>query len=127
MQECPIQIEHVPVIIGARRNLVMMEANFPQELQPAFNDLENNASPWSFPQSERAKWAEGTGIKTCAEDPNFEILYWVGCAGSFDDRAKKISLAFAKLMQIAGINFRILGEEEHCNFHFSKKLVKIQI
>lgn len=115
MQECPIQIEHVPVIIGARRNLVMMEANFPQELQPAFNDLENNASPWSFPQSERAKWAEGTGIKTCAEDPNFEILYWVGCAGSFDDRAKKISLAFAKLMQIAGINFRILGEEEHCN------------
>jgi len=115
MQECPIQIEHIPVIVGARRNLVMMEANFPQELQPAFNNLENNGSPWSFPQSERAKWAEGTGIKTCAEDPNFDILYWVGCAGSFDDRAKKISLAFSKLLQIANVNFRILGEEEQCN------------
>ncbi|MFC2130048.1 (Fe-S)-binding protein [Bacteroidota bacterium] len=115
MQECPITIEHVPAIIGMRRNLVMMEANFPQEIQPAFNDLENNASPWSFSPTERADWAEGTGIKTCAEDADFDILFWVGCAGSFDDRAKNISLAFSKLMQIAGVNFRILGQEEQCN------------
>ncbi len=115
MQECPITIEHVPAIIGMRRNLVMMEANFPPELQPAFNDLENNGSPWSFPPAERVVWAEGMDIKTCAEDSDFDILFWVGCSGSFDDRAKKISQAFAKLMQIAGVNFRILGEEERCN------------
>jgi Fe-S oxidoreductase len=115
MQECPITIEHVPVIIGMRRNLVMMEADFPQELQPAFANLENNGSPWAFSPTERADWAEGTGIKTCAEDSDFDILFWVGCAGSFDDRAKKISLAFSKLMQIAGVNFRILGQEEQCN------------
>ncbi|ROL59722.1 4Fe-4S dicluster domain-containing protein [Bacteroidetes/Chlorobi group bacterium ChocPot_Mid] len=115
MQECPITIEHVPVIIGMRQSLVMMESNFPQEIQPSFSDLENNGSPWSFSPTERADWAEGTGIKTCAESGDFDILFWVGCAGSFDDRAKKISLAFSKIMQKANINFRILGQEERCN------------
>jgi Fe-S oxidoreductase len=115
MQECPISIEHVPVIVGMRRSLVMMEADFPQEVQPAFSNMENNASPWAFSQAERADWAEGTGIKTCAEDADFEYLYWVGCAGSFDDRAKTVSVAFAKLLQAAGVNFRILGTEESCN------------
>ena len=115
MTECPVTIEHVPVIVGMRRSLVMMESNFPAELQPSFSDLENNGSPWAFSPAERAEWAEGTGIKTCAEDPDFDILFWVGCAGSFDDEGKKISLAFSKLMQIAGVNFRILGSEEQCN------------
>jgi Fe-S oxidoreductase/nitrate reductase gamma subunit len=115
MQECPINIEHVPAIVGMRRSLVMMEANFPQEVQPAFSNMETNATPWAFSQAERADWAEGTGIKTCAEDPDFEYLFWVGCAGSFDDRAKSVSLAFAKLLQEAGVNFRILGTEEACN------------
>ncbi|MFH1050006.1 MAG: (Fe-S)-binding protein [bacterium] len=121
MQECPITIEHVPVIVGMRRSLVMMEANFPPEIQPAFSDLENNGSPWSFSPSERTDWAVGTGIKTCAEDSDFDILFWVGCAGSFDDRAKKISVAFAKLMQKANINFRILGQEERCNGDLARR------
>ena len=82
---------------------------------PAFSNMETNATPWAFSQAERADWAEGTGIKTCAEDPDFEYLFWVGCAGSFDDRAKSVSLAFAKLLQEAGVNFRILGTEEACN------------
>jgi len=115
MQECPVMIEHVPAIIGMRRNLVMMEADFPSLLQSAFTNLENNGSPWAFSSAERADWAEGTGVKTAAENPNFEVLFWVGCAGSFDDRAKEISKAFAKLLQIAGVNFAILGTEEQCN------------
>ncbi len=115
MQECPITIEHVPAIVGMRRSLVMMDADFPAELQPAFANLENNGSPWAFSPTERADWAEGLNVKTCADDPNFDILYWVGCAGSFDDRAKKISRAFARLLKIANVNFRILGTEEHCN------------
>ena len=115
MQECPVMIEHVPAIVGMRRNLVMMEANFPAQLQSAFSNLENNATPWAFSSAERANWAEGTGVKTASENPDFEILFWVGCAGSFDDRAKEISKAFAKLLQIAGVNFSILGTEEQCN------------
>lgn len=115
MQECPVNIEHVPAIVDMRRSLVMMDAEFPAELQSTFGNMENNGSPWAFSQAERADWAEGTGIKTAAENPDFDILFWVGCAGSFDDRAKKVSLAFAELMQKAGVNFAILGTEEQCN------------
>ncbi|HEY6171889.1 MAG TPA: (Fe-S)-binding protein, partial [Candidatus Kapabacteria bacterium] len=122
MQECPVTIEHVDQIIDLRRNLVMMEANFPAELQPAFTSMENNFSPWAFSPSERADWAAGMNIETMAEysakpEPQKKediILFWVGCAGSFDDRAKKITRAFAELMQIANINFKILGTEEKC-------------
>ncbi len=114
MQECPIMIEHVPAIIDMRRSLVMMEADFPLLLQTAFSNLENNSTPWAFPQSSRADWIEGTGVKIAAENPNFELLFWVGCAGSYDDRAKKVSVAVAKLLQNANINFAILGTEENC-------------
>jgi len=126
MQECPVMIEHVDEIVDLRRNLVMMEANFPPELQSAFSSMENNYSPWAFSPSERADWSHGMGVRTMAElgndlvpvDPRIEdeemVLFWVGCAGSFDARAKKITVAFAEVMQHAGINFRILGNEEKC-------------
>ncbi len=115
MQECPVNIEHVPSIIEMRRSLVMMDSEFPNLLQSTFANLENNATPWAFSQSERADWAIDTGIKIAADYPEFDILFWVGCAGSYDDRAKKISLAFSKLMQIAEVDFAILGTEEQCN------------
>jgi Fe-S oxidoreductase len=124
MTECPVMIEHVDEIIDLRRNLVMMESSFPSELQSAFGNMENNFSPWAFSPSERGDWAHGMGIPTMAEtvDQSAEsgatheppILFWVGCAGSFDQRAKKITQAFAELMQLSGINFRILGNEEKC-------------
>lgn len=122
MQECPVTIEHVDEIIDLRRNLVMMEADFPPELQAAFGSMENNYSPWAFSPSDRAEWAHGLGIETMAEyaaKPEADkkegiVLFWVGCAGSFDARAKSISRAFAELMQIAGVNFKILGTEEKC-------------
>jgi len=115
MQECPVTIEHVPVIVDMRRSLVMMEANFPPLLQTTFSNLENNASPWAFSPAERADWADGLDIKIAANNPEFDVLFWVGCSGSFDDRAKQISIAFAKLMKIAGVDFAILGSEEMCN------------
>ncbi len=114
MQECPVAIEHVPAIVELRRGQVMMEANFPYEAQTALNNLENNFTPWNFSPEERADWAEGLGVKTAAEDPQMEVLFWVGCAGSYDARAKKVSQAFAKLLQRAGVEFRILGTEERC-------------
>lgn len=115
MEECPVNIEHVPVIVGMRRSLVMMDADFPPELGGAFNNIENNAAPWAFPQDERADWAEGMDVQQAAEKPDFDILFWVGCSGSFDDRSKKITQSFATLMNIANINFAILGKEESCN------------
>ncbi len=119
MTECPVMIEHVDEIVDLRRNLVMMDASFPPELQSAFSSMENNYSPWAFSPSERGDWSHGMGIETLAEyavKPEKEdmILFWVGCAGSFDTRAKSITKAFAELMQIAKINFKILGTEEKC-------------
>jgi Fe-S oxidoreductase len=114
MQECPVMIEHVDAIVDMRRGLVLMESQFPQEMQTAFRNLEANFSPWAFSSSSRADWAEGLGVKTYAENPDAKILFWVGCAGSFDARYKKVSQAFARLMQIAGVDFAILGTEEKC-------------
>lgn len=121
MQECPVMIEHVPAIVGMRRSLVMMESNFPAELQPTFGNLENNASPWAFSPMDRANWIEGLGVKQAAENPDFDVLFWVGCAGSYDDRAIKISIAFSKLLQSAGVNFAILGTEEQCNGDIARR------
>ena len=118
MQECPVNIEHVPAIVGMRRSMVMMESMFNDEsalLPDIYGNMETNSVPWGgFGQADRANWAEGMGIKTAAEDASMEVLFWVGCAGSYDERAKKTTKAFAELMQIAGVDFRILGTEENC-------------
>ncbi len=122
VQECPVMIEHVDSIVDMRRDLVLTESQFPSNLNPVFKSLETNFTPWAFNQSDRANWAEGLNIKTMAEDPECDILFWVGCAGSFDDRYKKVSKAFAQIMQKAGINFRILGTEEKCNGDTARRL-----
>ncbi len=135
-QECPVMIEHVPAIVEMRRSLVLMEANFPPEVQPAFGNMENNYTPWAFSSSERADWAEGTGVQTVAENADFDVLFWVGCAGSYDERAKRVTRSFAELMQIAGVNFSILGTEERCtgdtarragNEYLADTLVKMNV
>jgi Fe-S oxidoreductase len=122
VQECPVMIEHVDSIVDMRRNLVLTESQFPSNLNPVFKSIETNFTPWAFNSADRANWAEGMNIKTMAEDPNCDILFWVGCAGSFDDRYKKVTKAFAKLMQKAEINFRILGTEEKCNGDTARRL-----
>ncbi|MGE5401714.1 MAG: (Fe-S)-binding protein [Ignavibacteriales bacterium] len=122
MQECPVMIEHVDAIVDMRRNLVLTESDFPAELNPVFKNLETNFTPWAFNSQDRANWAEGLNIKTMAEDKNGEILFWVGCAGSFDSRYQKVTKAFAALMQKANIDFRILGTEEKCNGDTARRL-----
>jgi len=119
VQECPVAIDQLDVINELRRNLVLMESRFPPEIQPAFESLERNGSPWAFNPADRALWAEGLEINTMAElmekGERPDILFWVGCMGSFDDRSKKITVAFARILKAAGINFAILGQEESCN------------
>ncbi|HET7458837.1 MAG TPA: (Fe-S)-binding protein [Gemmatimonadaceae bacterium] len=119
VQECPVAIDQLDVINELRRNLVLMESRFPAEIQPAFESLERNGSPWAFNPADRGLWAEGLQINTMAElmerGERPDILFWVGCMGSFDDRAKKITVSFARVLKAAGINFAILGQEESCN------------
>lgn len=122
VQECPVMIEHVDSILDMRRNLVLTESQFPAGLNNVFKSLETNFTPWAFNSADRALWAEDLNIKTMAEDSKCEYLFWVGCAGSFDDRYKKVSQAFAKLMQKAGIEFRILGTQEKCNGDTARRL-----
>ncbi|MCX7876734.1 MAG: (Fe-S)-binding protein [Melioribacteraceae bacterium] len=120
--ECPVSIEHIDSIVDMRRNLVLSESQFPNELNAVFKNLETNGTPWAFNSQDRANWAEGLNIKTMAEDSNCEFLFWVGCAGSFDSRYQKVSRAFATLMQKANIDFRILGIEEQCNGDTARRL-----
>ena len=122
VQECPVMIEHVDSIVDMRRNLVLTESNFPNSLNNVFKSIETNFTPWVFNQADRANWADGMNIKTMAEDSNCEILFWVGCAGSFDSRYRKVTQAFALIMQKANINFRILGTEEKCNGDTARRL-----
>jgi Fe-S oxidoreductase len=115
---CPVFIEHTDKIYDIRRNLVMMESRFPAEAQTVFKNMETNASPWAFAASDRANWAEGLSIKTMAEvateKTSLDVLLWVGCAGSYDDRNKKVLRAFVSILRKAGLRFAILGNEEQC-------------
>jgi Fe-S oxidoreductase len=118
MEQCPVQIEHVPLIVEMRRNLVLEQSQFPQELVSLFNNLERNGNPYSFPASTRADWARAVGVKELAEveDPSsLEVVYWVGCMSSFDARNQKVATAFARILQVANVSFAILGKEESCS------------
>ncbi len=117
--ECPVSIDQLSVINELRRNLVLGESRFPEEILPAFESMEQKGSPWAFDPADRAKWADGMDIPTMAElhgrGEKPDVLYWVGCMGSFDDRAKKTTVAFAKIMKAAGVRFAILAQEEKCH------------
>ncbi|MEM8608167.1 MAG: (Fe-S)-binding protein [Myxococcota bacterium] len=113
-EQCPVMISYVDKIIGMRREEVMMKNEFPGELQGAFNGIETNGNPWNLSAMDRGDWADGLGIPTLSDKPDAEVLYWVGCAASYDDRAKKVARAVSKLLQKANVDFAILGTEETC-------------
>ena len=119
VEECPVSIDQLDIINELRRDLVLMESRFPEEAQGALTSLERNGSPWAFAASDRAAWAEGMDIPTMAElaarGEKADVLFWVGCMGSFDDRAKKVTVAFARVLQASDVKFAILGQEESCH------------
>ena len=114
VEACPVGNNQVDAIIGMRRYLVLSEASFPTELQTTFTNMENNSNPWGMGSHKRMEWVEGLDVKTMQENPDTEILYWVGCAGAFDDRNKKIARDIVKIFHQAKVNFGILGTEENC-------------
>ena len=119
---CPVNIEHIQRIVDMRRYDVMMESRFPQEVVNVFKNLEVNSNPWGIGYDKRANWAVDLGVKTLAEDPDTEVLYWVGCAGSFDERNQKVSRAMVNILHKAGVKFAILGTEEGCTGDPARRL-----
>ena len=116
MRECPVNIEHVDHIVDLRRNLVMVESRFPPEAGTMLRDLDRTSNPWGRPQSDRTRWAEGLGVRVLQPgEPAPDVLFWVGCAPAFDERARSSAVSTAKLMKEAGVDFAILGPREACN------------
>lgn len=118
---CPVTIEHVPRIIAMRQGQTLMAEAYPKELNIAFKGLERNGNPWGIGYDKRADWADGLDVKIMADDVDVDYLLWVGCAGSFDDRARKVSASLVKILQKADISFAILGKEEKCTGDFARR------
>ncbi len=121
-EACPVMIEYVDKIVDMRRHLVQEEARFPSELTRTFKGMETQSNPWGVDASQRDAWANGLDIPKVAEKPDAEYLYYVGCAGSFDDRAKRTTQAVAKILKRAGVDFAILGKEELCNGETARRI-----
>jgi Fe-S oxidoreductase len=122
VEACPVLIEHVDKIVGLRRNLVLEDSRFPQELNGAFRNMEGVGNPWGQPPTTRADWTRGLPfevptVAALAADgrlDEIDVLYWVGCAAAFDERNRKVARAFATCLNAAGVRFAILGQEESC-------------
>ncbi len=122
VQQCPVDIEHIDHFVDMRRNQVMIESEFPSELAGLFKNLETKGNPWGMNASGRTAWIEEVEFPVRVfgmdgEDKipdDVEYLFWVGCAGAYDDRAKRTTKAVAELLHTAGINFMVLGEGETC-------------
>ena len=116
-ENCPVNIEILDKILDMRRYLTLMESDFPTELGNAYRGMENSGNPWGMSQTDRGNWAknlDGITILDGGDPFTAEYLYWVGCAGSFDDKNQKVTQSMAKLLQRAGVSFAILGPSENC-------------
>ena len=121
VEQCPVDIEHIDHIVDMRRYQVMMESEFPSELGVLFKNLETKGNPWGQNAKDRTNWIDEVDFdvpvfgKDVDSFADFEYLFWVGCAGAYEDRAKKTTKAVAELLAIAGVKYLVLGEGETCN------------
>ena len=116
MEVCPVGCEQMIDIVDIRRDLVMMQGEFPGELQNAFRGMERTGNPWGLAREKRMDWTDGLDVTvpTVEENPDFEVLFWVGCAGSYDPAAQATTRAMARLLERAGVNYAVLGKGENC-------------
>ena len=121
VNECPVLIDHVDTIVDMRRHLVG-EGKFDKTKRAFLTNLNNSSNPYGLPQADRIKWADGLNLKTPGEQPDFDILYWVGCSGSYDPRNQAVSRAMVKILQSANVRFVVLGTEEKCNCEAARRL-----
>lgn len=121
-QSCPLFISYVDRIVDMRRHLVLEKAEFPEEAEIAFRGMEVNGNPWQLPAEQRADWAKGLGVPVAGEGAEFDVLFWVGCAGAYDEAGQKTSRALTKLLDAAGVRYAILGIEETCTGDSARRL-----
>jgi Fe-S oxidoreductase len=136
VQECPVMIDHITPIVDMRRNLVMMESEFPQEMNTVFRNMENNESPWAFSSSQRNDWIdelqdelskEGSPdclkkVSSIGSAEELDVVFWSGCAGAFDKRYRNVTKSFAQLLNKAGVKYGVLGSEEKCTGDPARRL-----
>ena len=118
---CPVFITYVDKIVDMRRHLVLELGEIPGELATALGGLESNSNPWNLSSMDRSEWAEGLDVPRAADNPRAEYLLWIGCAPSYDDRAKKVARAMIKLLEKAGVKYAILGNEEKCTGDIARR------
>src|SRR5512136_2193526 len=119
---CPVLIENVPRLVDLRRQQVLVESSFPDEAARVFKNLETQGNPWGIGSNRRTEWCEDLAIPRASAGGDPEWLFFVGCAGAFDDRQKKVSRAIVRILREAGVKFAILGEEETCNGEAARRL-----
>jgi Fe-S oxidoreductase len=112
---CPVGNDPMRDIMDIRRSMVLMQDKAPAQWQTAFRGMERSVNPWNVPPTERMKWAEGLNVQTIEQNPEPEVLWWVGCAPATDPRAQKTAQALTKVLQAAGVSFAVLGQQEQCN------------
>ncbi|MDQ1743506.1 MAG: hypothetical protein QOE23_1845 [Pseudonocardiales bacterium] len=128
VEQCPVDIEHIDHIVDMRRYQVLIESSFPSEAGSMLRNLENKGNPWGLPAKNREEWTEGLGFDVRRVSPgetlpdDVEYLFWVGCAGALEDRSKKVTKAFAELLNVAGVEFAILGSNETCTGDSARRL-----
>lgn len=122
MQECPVFIEHVPKIVEMRRYLVMEESKFPETMQRALRSLEARGHPYSGASASRVDWCRGLNVRILADGGPVDYLYWVGCSVALNARNQEIARAFTRLLQKAGVDFAILGQEESCSGDAARRI-----
>jgi Fe-S oxidoreductase/nitrate reductase gamma subunit len=118
---CPVRIDPLTLITDMRRNLIA-EGGLSGTAATALRRMQSSSNPWGLPAAERGNWSEGLGAPTVQQNPKFELLYWIGCAGSYDRRAQRVAAAVVKLLNHAGVNFAILGREEKCTGESARRL-----
>ena len=128
VEQCPVDIEHVDHIVDMRRFQVLVESSFPSEAGTMLKNLENKGNPWGMSAKARLEWTQGLDfeVPVLGQDVDdlaeVDYLYWVGCAGALEDRAKKTTRAFAELLHIAGVKFAVLGDNESCSGDPARRL-----
>ena len=122
VEACPVFDEHVVKIVGMRRHLVLTQGEFPQEAQNFFKNVENTGNPWGLGLDARQQFAESMGIKDVSRGDHPEVLYWMGCAATYDDRARKVAEATVRLMKEAGVDVGVLGALEKCTGDSARRM-----
>lgn len=136
VQECPVMIDHITPIVDMRRDLVMMESDFPSEMNTVFKNMENNESPWAFGAEQRNDWIDELSDELAREGKKnhlkklsdtgtadeLDIVFWSGCAGAFDKRYRNVTKSFAQLLNKAGVKYGVLGSEEKCTGDPARRL-----